>query len=151
MTKLLQGNLAGEAYWNVSERGLEIKDMVACYDDLQTFANAVKSGILQNKSILVLRLEKHHCDRSQVEEYLNLLGLKYSGKQFVLISDMELPEKHNICSVYVKETRSGMTSPLYLIKDDDTVSLNTESGALHLYVADLELVYRQHQKTAAHQ
>lgn len=151
MTKLLQGNLAGKAYLNAAERELEVKDMVACYDDLQSFANAAKSGVLQNKTILVLRLERQNCDRKQVEEYLNLLGLKYSGRHFVLISDMELPEKENICSVYIKEARCGMTSPLYLMQDDDTVSLDTGSGALYLYVADLELVHRQHRKTAGHQ
>lgn len=147
MTRLLKGNLAKEAYWSGSEKELDIKDMAACYDDLQSFANSVKSGVLKDKTILVLRFRRQNCDREQVGEYLNLLGLKYPKKQFVLISDVELPGKENICPVYIKDARCGITSPLYCIQDDDTVSLNTGTGALHLYVADLELVYRQHQKT----
>lgn len=146
MTKALMGNMAGEAYLSVPECALDIKDTVACYDDLHTFANAVKSGILQSKSILVLRLNRQECDRKRMEEYLNLLELRYVGKQFVLLADMELPEKENICSIYIKNPECGMTSPLYLLRDDDTVSLNTDTGALYLYVSDLELVYRQHQK-----
>lgn len=151
MTKALMGNVAGEAYLKAPECALDIKDTVACYDDLQTFAKAVKSGILQSKSILVLRLNRQDCDRKRVEEYLNLLGLRYAGKQFVLLADMELPEKENICSVYIKNAKCGTTFPLYLIRDDDTVSLNTDTGALYLYVSDLELVCRQHQNKMVYQ
>ena len=151
MTRLLQGNLAKEAYWNGAKRELDIKDMAACYDDLQTFANSVKSGVLRDKTILVLRFGRQNCDREQVGEYLNLLGLKYPEKQFVIISDVELPGKENISPVYIKDARCGATSPLYCIQDDDTVSLNTGTGALYLYVADLELMHRQHQRTAEYQ
>ncbi|MTK10239.1 MAG: hypothetical protein F8N38_24580 [Hungatella sp.] len=143
----LQGNVASEAVIEIEEssRNYVFRGNAVCCNDLDTLYEVIKNIGVSGNKVIVLRKQ----DNMDLDSFLNkytLISDSFNPDHvYHIISNVKLPERKNVYSIYIKTSEFNYEEQLFLIEDGDNLLLDIPKHVLYLYIADIELTHRKYE------
>ncbi len=143
----LQGNVASEAVIEMDEsnRNYVFRGNAVCCNDLDTLYEAIKYIGVSGNKVIVLRKQDNMDLHSFLNKYTLISDSFDPDSIYHIMSNVKLPERKNIYSIYIKASEFNYEEPLFLIEDGDNLLLDISRHVLYLYIADIEITHRKYE------
>lgn len=143
----LQGNVAIDSVIEMEESksNYVFRGSAVCCNDLDMLSEVIKNIGSSTNKVIVLRKRDNKNLENYLNKYLQISHTFDPDHVYHIISNVKLPERENVHSIYIKTPEFSFEERLFLIEDGDNFLLDIPEHVLYLYIADIEIIHRKYE------